>query len=85
MSMISITSFFQELRQSIIVRSGIFRSEPCVCPTTEKLVNSNHVTNSNIENTSPRTIGTHASSATKKQKTIEDWDYAVLQLASAWH
>jgi hypothetical protein len=82
--MTAFIAFFQAMRQGIIARwSGLVRSEALKSTGKQRIV-SNSTSRSSAESTAPRTAGTQASAATKK-KTIDDWDYEVLQLITAWH
>ena len=82
-NMTAFIAFFQAMRQGIIARwGGVIRSE--TWNTTRQGIKSNSSARNTVENSAPRAMSTQAGAAAKK-KTMEDWDYEVLQLITSWH
>jgi hypothetical protein len=77
--MTAFLAFFQAIRQGIVAKWGVLKS------TGKPRMTSNTTTPiRNSKESVPRAAGTQASAVTKK-KTIDDWDYEVVQLITAWH
>ena len=85
--MTSFQPFLQALRQGFINRSGMYRSGASANSAKQRSICTDMTTKSSAEGTTPKALGAQANRMMRKRKTIEEWDYTVIQMASAsaWH